>query len=125
MNKIVLDDLNIVESEFDSITYDLVDNESFGIKVLNIDVVKSCDLNLEYRFSDCKLEVCINVLSGIDLVLDKRELVKIRLLPNSLLDTKTAMEEICSGLNADPVQQIGSIVVVYKKSKRKDAKHIL
>ena len=66
-----------------------------------------------------------NVLSGIDLVLDKRELVKIRLLPNSLLDTKTAMEEICSGLNADPVQQIGSIVVVYKKSKRKDAKHIL
>ena len=67
MNKIVLDDLNIVESEFDSITYDLVDNESFGIKVLNIDVVKSCDLNLEYRFSDCKLEVCINVLSGIDL----------------------------------------------------------
>ena len=66
-----------------------------------------------------------NVLTSIDLVLDKRELIKIRLLPNSLLDTKTAMEQICGGLGADPVQQIGSIVVVYKKSKRKDAKHIL
>ena len=66
-----------------------------------------------------------SVLSSIDLVLDKRELIKIRLLPNSLLDTKTAMEQICDGLGADPVQQIGSVVVVYKKSKRKDAKHIL
>ncbi|HAJ77821.1 MAG TPA: ribosome assembly RNA-binding protein YhbY [Clostridiales bacterium] len=66
-----------------------------------------------------------SVLNSIDLVLDKRELIKIRLLPNSLLDTKTAMEQICDGLGADPVQQIGSVVVVYKKSKRKDAKHIL
>ena len=66
-----------------------------------------------------------SVLGSIDLVLDKRELIKIRLLPNSLLDTQSAMQQICSGLNADPVQQIGSVIVVYKKSKRKDAKHIL
>lgn len=66
-----------------------------------------------------------SVLGSIDLVLDKRELVKIRLLPNSLLDTQSAMEQLCGGLNADPVQQIGSVIVVYKKSKRKDAKHIL
>ena len=68
MNKIVLDDLKIVESLVtDSITYDLVDNEITGVNVLNIDVLKSCDLNLEYRCSDCKLEVCINVNSDIDL----------------------------------------------------------
>lgn len=66
-----------------------------------------------------------SVLTSIDVVLDKRELVKIRLLPNSLLDTQSAMQQICSGLNADPVQQIGSVVVVYKKSSKKDAKHIL
>ncbi len=65
------------------------------------------------------------VLQSIDLVLEKRELVKIRLLPNSLLDTQTAMTEICGGLGADPVQQIGSIVVVYKRSTKKDAKHVL
>lgn len=68
MNKIVLDDLKIIESLVtDSIKYDLVDNETLGVKVLNIDVVSSCDLNLEYRFSNSKLEVCINVFSDIDL----------------------------------------------------------
>ena len=66
-----------------------------------------------------------SVLDSICLVLDKRELVKIRLLQNSGLDTQTAMQKICSEIGADPVQQIGSIVVVYKKSNKKDAKHIL
>ena len=66
-----------------------------------------------------------SVLNGIELVIEKRELVKIRLLQNSGLDTKTAMEEICNGIGAEPVAQIGSIIVIYKKSKRKDVKHIL
>lgn len=68
MNKIVLDDLKVVFSSVtDSISYELVDSNVFGIKVLNIDVLKSCDLNLEYKFNDSKLEVCINVLSDVDL----------------------------------------------------------
>lgn len=66
-----------------------------------------------------------SVLSSIDLVLEKRELVKIRLLANSLLDTQTAMTAICNGINAQPVQQIGNVIVVYKKSSKKDVKHIL
>ena len=50
MNKIILEDLNIIDSSIDDcITYDLVDNDVLGIKVLNIDVVKSCDLNLDYK----------------------------------------------------------------------------
>ena len=65
------------------------------------------------------------VLNGLELVLEKRELVKVRLLQNSGLDTKTAMEELCVGIGCEPVAQIGSIVVVYKKSKRKDVKHVL
>ena len=65
------------------------------------------------------------VIDGILLVLEKRELVKIRLLNNSGLDTKTAMNEICEKINADPVQQIGSIVVIYKLSHKKDVKHVL
>lgn len=74
MNKIVLDDLKIVDSSTDDcITYDLVDSESLGIKVLNIDVSKSCDLDLEYKFTDSKLEVCINV--GSDVLLNVNEIV--------------------------------------------------
>jgi Fe-S cluster assembly scaffold protein SufB len=74
MNKIVLEDLNIISSSIDdSITYDLVDNDVLGIKVLNISVVKSCDLSLDYKFTDSKLEVCISVLD--DVVLGVNEIV--------------------------------------------------
>ena len=65
------------------------------------------------------------VVESVGLVLDKRELIKIKLLPNSLLDTQSAMQTLCDSLDSDPVQQIGSIVVIYKKSIRKDVKHIL
>ena len=66
-----------------------------------------------------------NVIESIDMVLEKRELIKIRLLANSGIDTKSAMEDICGGIGADPVQQIGSIVVIYKRSNKKDVKHVL
>ena len=65
------------------------------------------------------------VIESVGLVLDKRELVKIKLLQNSFLDTESAMQSFCDSLNADPVQQIGSIIVIYKKSNRKDVKHVL
>ena len=65
------------------------------------------------------------VIEGTKLVLEKRELVKIRLLNNSGLDTKEAMQVLCAWLGADPVQQIGSVLVIYKFSTHKDAKHVL
>ena len=65
------------------------------------------------------------VIEGTKLVLEKRELVKIRLLNNSGLDTKEAMQVLCAWLGADPVQQIGSVLVIYKLSTHKDAKHVL
>lgn len=65
------------------------------------------------------------VVDSIALVLDKRELIKIRLLQNSGLDTRLACDEVCQKLGADGVQCIGSIFVIYKKSERKDINHIL
>ena len=65
------------------------------------------------------------VVDSIALVLDKRELIKIRLLQNSGLDARLACDEVCQKLGADGVQCIGSIFVIYKKSERKDINHIL
>lgn len=65
------------------------------------------------------------VIESIELLLDKRELIKIRLLQNSGLECKPASETICQKLNADGVQCIGNILVVYRKSSRNDIKHIL
>jgi len=65
------------------------------------------------------------VIESIGFVIDKRELIKIRLLPNSGLEAKSASAEICEKLKADGIQFIGNIVVIYKRSNKKDAKHIL
>lgn len=65
------------------------------------------------------------VLESINLLLDKRELIKIRLLQNSGLDGRPASDLICQKLGADGVQCIGNIVVIYKRSNRKDIKHVL
>ena len=65
------------------------------------------------------------VIESIALLLDKRELIKIRLLQNSGLEGRPASDLICQKLGADGVQCIGNIVVIYKKSNRKDIKHIL
>lgn len=66
-----------------------------------------------------------NVIQSIELVIDKRELIKIRLLPNSGLEAKSASQQICEAICADGVQCIGNIVVIYKKSNRNDIEHIL
>jgi RNA-binding protein len=65
------------------------------------------------------------VIESIGLVLEKRELIKIKLLQNSGLESKTASAEVCEKLGADGVQCIGSVFVIYRRSKRKDVKHIL
>ena len=64
------------------------------------------------------------VIESVGLVLEKRELIKIRLLKNSDVDTDEAMDTLCNGLNADPVQKIGNILVVYKLNP-KNKKHVL
>jgi len=65
-----------------------------------------------------------NVLESIKLLLEARELVKIKLLKNSDEEPKELANEIARLLNADVVQVIGNILILYKKSTRKNFKHI-
>lgn len=57
-------------------------------------------------------------------LLEARELVKIRVLNNCDHSPKELMKIICEEMNADPVQVIGGILLVYRKSSKKDFKHI-
>jgi len=59
------------------------------------------------------------VLESIDEALEARELIKINLLNNSMLDTKETAHEICSKLNAEYIQSIGNKIVIYKESEDK------
>ena len=65
-----------------------------------------------------------NVLTSINLLLEARELVKIKLLKNSDEDVKETANDIARKLDGDVVQVIGNIFILYKKSTRKNFKHI-
>ncbi len=65
-----------------------------------------------------------NVLTSINLLLEARELVKIKMLKNCDEDIKSLANEIAEKIGADVVQVIGNIFILYKKSTRKDFKHI-
>ncbi len=58
-----------------------------------------------------------NQLKQIDDALEKRELVKVHVLENSFLDTRTVCDEVAALLGAEPVQVIGKKFILYKESK--------
>lgn len=65
-----------------------------------------------------------NVLTSVNLLLEARELVKVKVLKNSDEDVRQSAEQIASALGAEVVQVIGNIFILYKKSTRKNFKHI-
>lgn len=65
-----------------------------------------------------------NVVMGVNLLLEARELVKIKLLKNNDEDVKDLANNLAKKIDADVVQVIGNIFILYKKSTRKDFKHI-
>ena len=66
-----------------------------------------------------------NSIDAINALLEARELIKISVLNNCELSAKEMMKEICQMTKAEPVQVIGSKVIVYRKSSKKDFKHIV
>ena len=65
-----------------------------------------------------------NSIEGIKLLLEARELVKIKVLKTANKTAKDLCHEICFMLGADPVQVIGNIFIIYRKSSKPGIKHI-
>ncbi len=57
-------------------------------------------------------------------LLEARELVKLRVLNNCEISPKEMMKIICARTGAAPVQVIGGVLIVYRRSSKKDFKHI-
>ena len=64
------------------------------------------------------------LLSELGNALEARELIKISVLNNSDLSAKEAINELCASLGADPISCVGNKMVIYRRSERKDIKHI-
>ncbi|MFO7815830.1 MAG: ribosome assembly RNA-binding protein YhbY [Halanaerobiales bacterium] len=56
------------------------------------------------------------VYDQIDEVLDDHELVKIRILDNSLEKINKVAEKVCENVGAEVVQVIGNVFVIYRKN---------
>ena len=58
-------------------------------------------------------------LKQIEDALEKRELIKIKVLENSGLDAREASNEICEAIGCEGIQAIGSKIVLFKQSNKK------
>ena len=58
-------------------------------------------------------------LKQLEDALEKRELIKIKVLENIGLDAREASNEICEAIGCEGVQAIGSKIVLFKQSKKK------
>ncbi|HMA59833.1 MAG TPA: ribosome assembly RNA-binding protein YhbY [Halanaerobiales bacterium] len=56
------------------------------------------------------------VYEKIDEVLDDHELVKIRVLDNSLEDINEVAHEVCDQLGAELVQVIGNVFIIFRRN---------
>ena len=65
-----------------------------------------------------------NSIEAINALLEARELVKIKVLNNCDYSPKEMMVLVCDATKADPVQTIGNIIIIYRKSSKTGFKHI-
>jgi len=59
------------------------------------------------------------VLKQIDDALEARELIKITILNNSLLEARDTANEVAEAVGAEFVQTIGNKFIIYRESKEK------
>ena len=64
------------------------------------------------------------ILKELDIVLEKRELIKITVLETSFMTARGACEAICEEIGAEPVQCIGNKFVIYRMARAKDNRKI-
>ncbi|MGO3017919.1 MAG: ribosome assembly RNA-binding protein YhbY [Anaerococcus sp.] len=66
-----------------------------------------------------KNSVTDELIHAIDEALEKRELIKIKILNNNLDDPNYIIEIILERLNAEFVSYLGNIVTIYRQSEEK------
>lgn len=73
---------------------------------------------MEPIFQVGKNGITENFIKQVDDALEKRELIKVKVLNNSLLDATEVANEIAEKTNSEFVQSIGNKFVLYRESKK-------
>ncbi len=80
--------------------------------------------NMDPLFQVGKDGITENVIDQVDEALAARELIKLRALNNSLYTAKEAAEELAEACNAEFIQAIGNVFVLFRQAK-KDSRYKL
>ena len=73
---------------------------------------------IEPIFQIGKSGITDEMVKQIALALEVRELIKIHILETAMLETKSCCNELAERLAAEPIQAIGSKIVIYKKAEK-------
>ena len=65
-----------------------------------------------------------NMISDLGDALEKYELIKISVLQNSEKSAKDILSDLAEKLGAEPIAAVGNKIILYRRSKREDIKHI-
>ena len=60
-----------------------------------------------------------NLIKQLDDALEARELIKLHILETAFMDSRETLSELAEILGAEPVQAIGSKIVLYRESVNK------
>lgn len=74
--------------------------------------------SLDPIFQVGKNGITENFIKQVDEALEKREIIKIKVLNNSKLDAKEVASMLAEKTNAEFVQSIGNKFVLYRESKK-------
>ncbi|MGI6705211.1 MAG: ribosome assembly RNA-binding protein YhbY [Clostridia bacterium] len=80
--------------------------------------LRSLGNNIEPIFQIGKGGINENLIQQVKDALEARELIKITVLKNSLLDTRETCDKLAKLVGAEPVQVIGNRFILYKQSKK-------
>ena len=86
--------------------------------------LKSIAANLDPIFQLGKGGISENMVKSISDALEVHELIKINVLTNAEEDARSLAAELAVTLRAECVAVIGRKVILYRRSSRKDFKHI-
>ena len=64
------------------------------------------------------------VIAQVEEVLEKHELMKIKILETAMLTPREAQQVLCEELDAEPVQCIGTKVVIFRVARQPENRHI-
>ena len=92
--------------------------------IMPIKVLSGMGQKLEPVFQIGKNGVTDTTISELSDVLEARELIKISVLRNCDFTAKELINDLAETLMAEPVSCVGSKIVLYRRSERKDVKHI-